>query len=227
MNRTQTLTRGLAIMATLALLAGCATPATPTPAPTFDSASLQTQIAGSIFAQLTAAVTPTVPPTATAIPSNTPRPSATPRPTETPTEEAAATDTSLAAPAATRAQVPDSPTAEQQHTGDYALYQYTTPADGYQVQPNVKFNISWGFKNIGTTTWTAGTYKLVWVGGEHFTDVSQIPLDHDVKPGEKAEFTLGAFGSEDMSKHTTRWQLVNGRGLPIPGGQVYFFYQPV
>lgn len=85
--------RSLFISCGLLVFIGCASP-TPAPAPTVDTAALQTQVAQSIFATQTASIptatptpqathTPVVTATSQPSPTATPRPSATPLPTLT------------------------------------------------------------------------------------------------------------------------------------------------
>jgi hypothetical protein len=191
------------------ILTACST---STPAPTQDVGMLYTQAAGTVIAQLTAAVTPTLPPTATTVPTDTPVPSDTPAPTNTP--DAALT---LAA------QQSATPTQPQ---GYHAKYLYTVPVDNSEQRPNHTFNIAWGLQNDGTIAWATG-FKLVWVGGEQFPAATSILITKVVPPGGKYDFELGMFGSEKMGLHTSYWQLETDRGLPIPGGYVFFTYKAV
>jgi hypothetical protein len=85
------------------------------------------------------------------------------------------------------------------------------------------FNIGFGFENVGEVTWDP-SYALVYVGGDRFTSTTSIPLGRYVAPGEKADFSLGAFGSEDLRVHTTYWALVTGAGVPVEGGSAWFSY---
>ncbi|MDR3572471.1 MAG: NBR1-Ig-like domain-containing protein [Anaerolineaceae bacterium] len=190
------------------ILTACST---ATPAPTQDTGALYTQAASTVFAQLTAAVTPTQPPTATAVPSDTPAPTDTVEPTATP-------DIALTS----AAEVSPTPT---QPSGYFAKYLYTVPDNSEQV-PNHKFNVAWGLLNAGTIPWAPG-FKLVWVGGEQFPGAISIVITKEVPPGSKYEFDLGTFGSEQMGQHRTIWQLETDRGLPIPGGVVNFTYKAV
>jgi len=197
----------LIVLLALLSAAACA-PATPPPPPTPDVAQVNTQAAATIYARLTAEVTATFTPTLTATATETPVPTATftPEPTAT-----------VGTP------VP-SPTEPIQ--GDGAQFLTTAPPQYTEIRPNEIFNIEFDLLNVGTTTWGSG-YSLVWVGGEPFTNQRVIPLEREVKPGEKGVFIFGAFGSEDMDPHTTVWQLYNASGQPVPGGRVWFTYVPV
>jgi hypothetical protein len=200
--------RNLILAGCILALAAC-TPATPTPAPTQDPGPIRTMIAATIYAKLTQAVTATFTPTATATATNTPLP-----PTATNTPEPTATIGTIV------------PTATEPIQGDAAKFLTTAPHQYARIHSNETYNIEFDLLNVGTTTWTAGNYSLVRVGGEPFTNQSVIQLDRDVPPGKKGVFIFGAFGSENMDPHTTYWQLYNSSGIAVPGGYVYFTYIP-
>lgn len=202
------LTRTLCSLVLFASLAACAPAPTPVPAPTRDPNAIHTEAAATVYAQLTQAVTPTTPPTATQ--------TATPVPTATNTPEATITPT-VGTPV---------PTATVPIQGDGAKFLDTAPHQYAEIHSNETYNLEFDLLNVGTTTWTSG-YSLVWVGGEHFTNQTVIPLDRDVPPGKKGVFILGAFGSENMDPHTTVWQLYAPNGLAVPGGRCWFTYKPV
>ncbi len=194
------------LVAVVALSACTAAPAVEV-SPTMDPDEVVEVAIKTLAARMTAEALAN--PTATPLP-----PTATPVPTET------------AIPTAT---VPPEPTATL--TAEYSnkaewIYTSTFPENRREFHPNEIFNIAWGLKNVGNVAWHPD-YKLIWVGGDHFTDVTEIPLGKAVAPGESCQFTLGAFGSEDMNQHTTYWQLVDQRGYIVPGGSVSFTYQPI
>jgi len=181
-----------------------------TPMPTPDTTAVVDSARKTVVAEITLAALQNPSSTPTALPTYTPYPTYTPiPPTETPIGDTPTPE----------------PTATQQIVGDYAqpLYTSTYPENRREYFANEIFNIAWGFRNIGTTTWNTG-YALVYTGGDKFTNVDTIPLDRIVAPGEKAEFNLGAFGSEDIRTHTTYWALINDKGKLVPGGAVYFSY---
>jgi hypothetical protein len=177
-------------------------PAEPTP----DLAVLNDNARQTVVAEITAdalqnpTATFTPPPTYTPYPTYTavvlPTQTLTPGPTETPVI-----------------------------TGNQAkfLYASTYPENKREYDSNEEFNIAFGFQNIGDVTWDMG-YALVYAGGDRFTSTTVIPIGRPVAPGEKIEFNLGAFGSEDLRVHTTYWSLVSGGGVPVPGGAASFTY---
>ena len=194
------------LVAVLALTACSAAPVVEV-APTMDPDEVVELAIATLSARMTAEAlaNPTateVPPTATSVPTKTTVPTATvpPEPTA-------------------------SPTAEYSNRAEW-IYTSTFPENRREFRPNESFNIAWGLKNVGNVAWHP-EYRLIWVGGDHFTDVNEIPLGKAVAPGESCQFTLGAFGSEDMNPHTTFWQLVDQSGYIVPGGSVSFTYQPI
>jgi len=194
------------VAAVIALTACTAAPVvevTPTMAPEeiveLAVATLSARMTAEALANPTATE---VPPTATPVPTKTTIPTATVPPEPTATS-----------------------TAEFTNRAEW-VYTSTFPENRREFHPNEHFNIAWGLKNVGNITWHPD-YKLIRVGGDPFTDVTEIPLGKVVAPGETCQFTLGAFGSEDMNAHTTYWQLVDQSGYVVPGGAVSFTYQPI
>ncbi len=185
------------------LLTACA-PSSPTSVPTPDLNLLVQLVAQRAVETVQAQMTQE----ALAYPSPTPAPTETPLPTAT-----------------LQPSIATAPTATEQVIGDRAefLYAVTYPENRTTFVPNEAINIAWGLKNVGTVTWSPD-YVLRYVGGEAFTARYEIPLGKVVPPGEKAEFNFGAFGSEELGKHTTYWQLYNPYGAPVPGGYVSFTY---
>lgn len=194
------------------LLAGC-TPATPAPAPTLDPATLVAAAVQTLSAQqtqqalLNPTATYTLQPTATTAPTNTPEP-----PTATPTLSFTLTPvppTNTPAPAVS------------------ALFQYTTtyPENKREYVPNEKFGLAVGFKNTGTVTWDSNyTLKIVSFVGE-ITVQQDAMLGKSVKPGEKGEFNLWAYGSETITTHTWVFQMYTSSGGAVPGGSAVFSYK--
>ncbi len=107
------------------------------------------------------------------------------------------------------------------------LYAAAFPENKSEFEPNEHFGIAIGFENIGSVPWGSGS-KLLHVGydGEYVTVQTEAAIDHVVNPGEKYEFSLWAFGSEDMSYQNNYFQLYNEFGVPIQGGYAVYGYQP-
>lgn len=202
----------LTILSTL--LAGCA-PAAPAPAPTIDTSTLIAAAVKTVSAQQTreALLNPTATftqqPTATTAPTNTPEP-----PTVTPTE------------AVTLTPVPPTNTPAPALSA-LVQYQTTMPENKRKYLPNEKFTLAIGFKNTGTIAWDSGyTLKIVGHVGE-VTVQQEATLGRSVKPGEKGEFDLWAFGSETIVQHTWYFQMYTSSGIPVSGGYTGFTYQSI
>lgn len=146
----------------------------------------------------------------------------TPEPTATSTSTPAPTDTPTLEPTFTFTPSPTIPTLKAQ-----LLYVATFPENKQEFVPNEKFGIAIGFKNIGTAAWGAGS-KLILIGyeGEYVTVQTEATLDHAVAPGEKVEFSLWGFCSEDMHYQSNYFQLYSEFGAAIDGGYAVFGYQP-
>jgi hypothetical protein len=148
--------------------------------------------------------------------TNTPVPTATstftPSPTNTPTLE----------PTFTFTPSPTVPTLKAQ-----LLYVSTFPENKQEFVPNETFGIAIGFQNTGSAAWGAGS-KLLLVGyeGEYVTVQTEATLDHVVNPGEKVEFDLWGFCSEDMRYQSNYFQFYSEFGGAIDGGYAVFGYQP-
>ncbi len=182
----------------------------PTPVPTADQQSVVAAVVETINAQSTSE--------AIMHPSVTPFPTATPLPP---------TATTLPATEIPTATVPlDTPTPEFTLSAQLA-YVTAYPEDKRIYIPNERYSIAIGFKNTGTLTWEAGsTIKLISFKGE-VTVATTLTVDKAVRPGEKMEYDLWAFGSETLGDHTFNFQLYTSDGLAIPGGFASFSYTSV
>jgi len=101
------------------------------------------------------------------------------------------------------------------------LYQYQSHQDGSIFSPGEEFVLAWGYKNIGTTTWTK-EYKWVWFDGVQLSSVLSGNLEAPAAPGEKSEFNLWARAPSEPGKYITRWNLLNTQGVYID--QFYFSF---
>jgi len=202
-------------VAVLALLPACgaATPA----APTVDPNAIYTQAVLTVQAGLTE--TAAAAPTATF----TPEPTATTPPTATPEPPTATVAATLAQPqpgAATQAP-PVAPTAALGQAGDHCQFGSQSPADGFSVRGGEQKQVYWSLVNTGTTTWTTG-YKLTFVGGKQMSGTTSIPVEKDVKPGDKYEFYTIVVGPTTKGTFTSYWKLFNGGGAAFC--EVYMKY---
>lgn len=146
-------------------------------------------------------------------PSSTPTPPPTATFTATPTQEPTATLIPTATIIPTPSNTPLPPLAAK------LVYASTFPGGNREFLPNEQFGIAFGFDNVGTVAWGPGT-KLVFLGqiGDYVTVETEKTLDKVIAPGERYEFSLWAFGSEDMDLQTVSYQLYSENGAAIPGG---------
>lgn len=148
----------------------------------------------------------------------------TPLPTSTSTETAIPTSssTSTLEPTLTLPPSPTTPLLRAQ-----LLYVVTFPENRTEFVPNEKFGVAIGFENTGSVSWSPGT-KLILTGydGEYVTVQTEATLEKLIAPGQKTEFSLWAFGSEDMSYQSNFYQLYSEFGVPVDGGYAVFGYQP-
>lgn len=192
----------------LAILPACgaATPATPTTDPN----AIYTQAVETVQAGLTE--TAAAAPTATF----TPEPTATTPPTATPEPPTPTVETTLAQPqpgSATQAPAAPvtAPTVAMGVAGDHCQFGSQSPADGFSILGGEQKQVFWSLVNTGTTTWTTG-YKLTWVGGRQMSGTTSVPVEKDVKPGEKYDFYTIIVGPTTKGTFTSYWKLVNSGG---------------
>jgi hypothetical protein len=205
----QTIMRACLLTAAIVWLAACAPAATPMPLPTQDPATLVAAAVQTVSAGITQEAlrnpSPTPPPTETPVP-----PTATPEPA-TPTP-ALPTDT----PTATATTAPA--------VSAQFLTASTFPDNKPVYLPNERFGLSVRFRNTGTMAWEPG-YRLKLSGFEgEITVQTDAELGRSVAPGEVAEFSLWAFGSETLGKHVWYFQLHTTSGGPVPGGYAAYSY---
>lgn len=176
----------------LIFLAACGS-ATPTSAPTTDLNSLRTEVAATVFAQVTQdlALTPsaTVPPTPTATlpPTSTP----TLAPTTLPTEATGATATLTSS----------TPVID---TANKAEWVSQSVADNTTFAPGETFSMTWRIKNVGTTTWTA-QYMLRFYSGDAFGVPKEVPLNREVLPGDIVDITLQMKAPTTPGTYSSVW----------------------
>ncbi|HNR02233.1 MAG TPA: NBR1-Ig-like domain-containing protein [Anaerolineaceae bacterium] len=186
----------LIVMAALTI-ASCG--ADPTP----DLSLISTEIASTIYTEMTS--TAMAMPTATATPENTPTPQ--PSPTATATQ-------SLAAPTTAAVTAPLLPTT----TGDNSKYiaDMNIP-DGTVVNTGDVFDKTWKFENTGTTTWTTA-YTLRYVEGNLFGDdnnATYVFVPVAVAPGKSVEISVPFRAPEVAGSFNSLWKLYNADGIPF------------
>jgi hypothetical protein len=184
----------------------------PAPEPTMAPATVMAYAVQTISANMTQQAKDNPSPTPTLAPTATPVP-----PTATPLPPTATVQLKTSTPAVTATEFIAGP-------GAKFLYAATFPESKSEYTPNEKFGLAIGFKNIGTVAWGPGyILKMVSFTGE-YTAWPELALGHVVNPGEKAEFDLAGFGSEQLGKHSWVYQLYTENGTAVTGGRAYFTY---
>lgn len=180
------------------LLTACATPnPPPTAQPDYNQAA--TQVAGTVYAQLTLSAgetavvrlteiaaqppvtaTPPLPPTPLPTLPPTPTPPL-PSPTPTPVCDAAEFISDLSIP------------------------------DNTVLQPGTNFTKSWRLKNVGACAWTTA-YSLIFVGGDALGTVSIVALPYQVYPGETVDISVPLRAPAQAGLYRSNWMLRNANG---------------
>lgn len=183
---------------TTLLLAACATPnPPPTPQPDYNQAA--TEVAGTVYAQLTLSAGETAvvrlteiaaQPGATATPPVSPTPLPTlpptptqplPSPTPTPVCDAAEFVSDLSVP------------------------------DNTVLQPGINFTKTWRLKNVGACAWTTA-YSLIFAGGDALGTVAIVPLPYQVYPGETVDISVPLRAPVQPGLYRSNWMLRNAAG---------------
>ncbi len=173
-------------------LVGCNS-TTPTIVPTFDTNSLRTEVAATIFAQVTQdlALTPSVTPL--------PLPTATFLPTFTPTQALTATSAEVAGGTTT----PPSTTLEAS-SDNQAEWVSQSIADKSVFAPGETFTMTWRLQNTGTSTWAAN-YIFRFYSGDPFGSPKEVLLNREVPPGETVDITLHMKAPTKTGTYTSVW----------------------
>jgi hypothetical protein len=191
----QNIRRAIAVIgASLSLigLAACI-PATPTIAPTIDTNPLRTQVAATVFSQVTQdlALTPSATPlptaTATLPPTTTPTLAAT-EPSE---EEADLTATlSISTP--------------EEGSENKAEWVSQSIADKTTFAPGETFTMTWTLENTGSTTWTPD-YVFRFFSGDTFGAPREVLLNQEVPTGETVDIVLPMKAPAGPGTYTSVW----------------------
>jgi hypothetical protein len=209
------ITRTLAILILLALLAGCAAQPGAATAPTVDTQALRTQVAQTVIANPTIQsalnpppATPTTPPTAA--PTQTPV-VIDPTQTTAPIVAVATATSTMPAPTVTFTAVPTQakvflPTVPQ---SDQALLMYAQPAAYTHFKPRTPFDAVWTFKNVGLRTWT-NEYFLTFVGGEEMVTKGEVAMvSGKVKPGTTTQLVFDMVAPSSPGTYTAKFAFYN------------------
>jgi len=182
----------IGVLFSLLWSSGCSAMA-PTSTPTLDLNPLRTQVAGTVFAQVTRDLALT--PSATPLPSptNTSLPTATPSLTASP-EPSAEVTLSSGTPQAASA------------NKDQWVSQ--TIADDTVFAPGQAFTMTWRVRNVGTSTWTAG-YLLRFFSGSAFGAPKEVALGQVVQPGGEIDITIAMKAPATPGSYLTDWVLAD------------------
>jgi hypothetical protein len=177
-------------------LAACSSP-TPTVASTPDLNPFRTEVAATVFAQVTYDLALT--------PSATPIPSDTATSTPTPTSITTITQVTGISPVTTATQGSLTPVAGLK---DQAQWVSQTVADNSAFAPGEAFTMTWTLQNVGASTWTPA-YLLRFYSGDLFGAAKEILLGQQVPPGATVNITIKMRAPATPGKYRTDWVLSN------------------
>ena len=205
----------ISLFVSIALLAGCNTPAAQAPTP--DLNAVRTQAAQTVVANFTlqALQNPTSTPLPTQTATNTPL-----QPTE------AATGAATIAPALPTLTVPAIITATPVPVGSTTYYPAPTKPTGPDAaelvsqkypqssvfSPGDDFDMVWTFKNVGTKKWNTD-YYLKYESGTKLDNKATIAMaTKDVNIGQNEDFLIDVLAPSTPGSYTTYWSLINDNG---------------
>ncbi len=195
MGKSNWIIRSLIVITSLLLLAACG--AKPTP----DVTQLSTQIAATIYAEITS--------TALAIPSATPTLGVTPTPLQLPPTATSTFMASITTPTAFVIQpLPQTSSADSSKW----VADVNFP-DGTAVGTGDSFTKTWRFQNTGTTTWNRD-YRIIYLEGNLLGkgDETMFNLTAEVAPGKFAEISVPFTAPTVKGKYNSLWKLFNPEG---------------
>lgn len=88
-----------------------------------------------------------------------------------------------------------------------------TVPDGSSFAPGDTFTKTWRLRNVGTCTWKASVYKLVFSNGNAFGVATSHALTEDVPPWTYVDLTIpDMVAPATPGRHFSYWKLDNGSG---------------
>ncbi len=88
---------------------------------------------------------------------------------------------------------------------------WQSPPNGSTFDTGDKFSVGWKLKNIGTATWTAGSFEFVYLAGSHLaTHDSVVPMKQSVSPGQTVVLSLPIKTPANIGTYTTHWGIRQG-----------------
>jgi len=176
------------VLLSLLWVTACSSQA-PTTTPTPDLDPLRTEVAATVWAEVTQAILLT--------PSSTPLPSPTATTLPTATLARSATPTA----SATAALITGTPGAG---TVNQAQWVSQSVADDSVFAPGEPFSMTWTIKNAGTSTWTAG-YMLRFFSGNAFGAPNENLIGQDVLPGGTIDITIQMTAPTTPGDYRSDW----------------------
>jgi hypothetical protein len=191
----QNIRRAIAVIGALLSLIGLAacSIASPTIVATVDTNPLRTEVAATVFSQVTQDLART--PSATPPPTST----ATLSPTSTPT--LAATDPSEETVDLTATLSISTP---EEGTENKAEWVSQTIADKTVFGANETFTMTWRLKNTGVTTWTPD-YVFRFFSGDPLGAPQEVLLNQEVPSGETVDIVLPMKAPARPGTYTSVW----------------------
>lgn len=196
----------LILPAAILIMLACNFTTPSSPPGTIDQSFLYTAAAGTLSVQFTQGALSS---TGTALaqpPTSTVQP-----PTDTPSVTNTPTRTSTPVPSIT----PFPPTRTPSPTALPCLaikfVKDVTIPDGTKFSPGTSFTKTWELQNAGSCTWTTD-FDLVFVKGNQMSGDDRIPLEGDVKAGEKVQVSVDLVAPLSAGTYRGDWMLSNKDG---------------
>jgi hypothetical protein len=184
--------------------------------PTLDPNIIETIAAKTVGAQLTATKL-AIPPTATQpIPTSAPTLTATLvlTPTQTVTETTQAPlllpgTTGMIYAASTVPKNPSTSTPVPPSAGDFGIPIDHDPINGTIFQRNQEFDMTWTFRNAGTTTWNKDFYITFFGGDRIGNGDNSYFLGKEIKPGEIGSIYVKMVAPDSTGTYKSIWMMMN------------------
>lgn len=195
--------------AALALILACV-PTVPVPQPgTPVPGAVNTFIAQTAEAAMTATARalPTDTPTATVTP--TPRNTDTPTPTETPTVIfILSSPTPIVIPTFTQVSFGGGSGSGGSSSSSFSCrVEGQDPPNGAVFNPRTDFDGRWTVRNNGQRTWDRNSVDYVYLSGDQYHTVSGYDFSTNVAPGGTADIIVDMRAPRNSGTYTTRWTL--------------------
>lgn len=202
-------TKVFAWLIALGLILACVPSVTVPGADTPVPGAVNTFIAQTAEAAMTATarVLPSATPTETMTP--TPRNTDTPTPTETPTVIfILSSPTPLVIPTFT--QLSGSGSGGSSSSSFACRVDGQSPPNGSAFNPRADFDARWTVRNIGQRNWDRNSIDYVYLSGDQFHKVSGYDLPSNVPTGTSTDILVDMEAPRNAGTYTTRWTMRAG-----------------